>query len=196
MRHAQPGLFDVPPALPEGFAYRDDLISPAEEAALVAGFAALPFKPFEFQGYLGRRRVVSFGWRYDHNDRSLSPAVEPPPFVAPLRDKAAAFAGLEPNDLQHMLITEYEPGAPIGWHRDRPEFAEVIGVSFLAPCPFRFRRRRGTGWERASLTVRPRSAYLLSGPARSEWEHSIPALDALRYSVTFRRLRADLAATA
>lgn len=186
MRAAQPSLFDP---MPEGFVYRDEVISAAEEQALVARFAGLPFKPFEFQGYLGKRRVVSFGWRYDHNDRSLSAAGEVPDFLAALRETAAGFADLEATELQHVLVTEYEPGAPIGWHRDRPEFAEVVGLSFLSPCPFRFRRRRGVGWERASLTVQPRSAYLLAGPSRTEWEHSIPPVEALRYSVTFRRLK-------
>jgi alkylated DNA repair dioxygenase AlkB len=186
----QPTLFDAPPTLPEGLVYRPDLITPAEEQALVAAFAGLPFKPFEFQGYLGKRRTVSFGLRYDHNDRSLSRAVEAPAFIEPLREKAAAFAGLKAEELQHVLVVEYEPGAPIGWHRDRPEFAEVVGVSFLAEAPFRFRRRQDKGWDRALLTLEPRSVYLIDGPARTEWEHSIPPLDALRYSVTFRRLRA------
>ena len=187
MPPTQSSLFD-PPA-PEGLRYAGDLITAEEEAALVGAFPRLPFRPFEFQGYLGKRRTVSFGWRYDHNDRSLSEAADIPDFLRPLRDKAAVFAGLPADELVHVLVTEYEAGAEIGWHRDRPEFAEVVGVSFLTPAPLRFRRRRGTGWERITVPVAPRSAYVLSGPARTEWEHSIPALGALRYSTTFRRLK-------
>ena len=88
-----------------------------------------------------------------------------------------------------MLVTEYPPGATIGWHRDRPEFGDVVGISLLTPCVFRLRRRKGPGWERASLTVDRRSAYLLRGSVRTDWEHSIPAVAALRYSITFRTLR-------
>lgn len=187
---SQPDLFGAPePRWPEGFRYQDEVIDQAAEAALVAEIARLPFKAFEFRGYEGARRVVSFGWRYDFGERKLHEAGETPAFLAPLREAAGAFAGIAPEDLAHVLVTEYQPGAPIGWHRDRPEFGEVVGVSLAAPCRFRFRRRKGAGWERMALTAQPRSAYLLSGAARAEWEHSIPPVEALRYSVTFRTLR-------
>jgi len=180
---------DPPPVAPEGFAYRPDLISPGEEADLVARLAGLPFKPFEFRGYLGRRRTVSFGWRYDFNQRTLQEAVDVPAFLVPLRERAAAFAGLRPAALEHVVVTEYAAGAGIGWHRDRTEFEDVLGVSLLAPCGLRFRRKAARGWDRATVAVAPRSAYLLRGPARREWEHSIAPLDALRYSITFRSVR-------
>jgi alkylated DNA repair dioxygenase AlkB len=106
-----------------------------------------------------------------------------------LRQKAAQFAGLSADALQHALITEYSAGAAIGWHRDRPEFEYVIGISLRAPCVFRFRRKQGTRWERASIGLQPRSSYLLRGPARWDWQHSIPAVDNLRYSITFRSFR-------
>lgn len=187
---SQPDLFGgLGPALPEGVRYQDEVIGAEEEAALLAEIAGLPFAAFEFRGYLGARRVVSFGWKYDFGQRSLHEAGEMPGFLAPLRAAAGRFAGIAPASLEHVLVTEYQPGAPIGWHRDRPEFGEVVGVSLNSPCRFRFRRRKGAGWERAALTAQPRSAYLLSGPARSEWEHSIPPVEALRYSVTFRTLR-------
>ena len=109
----------------------------------------------------------------------------------PFRKKAAAFAGLSPDDLPHVLFTEYTPGTPIGWHRDRPVFDEVIGVSLQSACPFRLRRRTADGWERYTQIVEPRSAYLISGVARRLWEHSIPPVDELRYSVTFRSLRKE-----
>ena len=188
-QRGQPGLFESKPPLPEGFKYAPDLLSSEEERELVGPLAELPFEGFEFQGFVGKRRVVSFGWKYDFNERQLQKAGDMPPFLLPLRDRAAAFAGLTPADFQHVLVTEYSPGAGIGWHRDKAVFDEVVGVSLLAPCPFRFRRKAGEKWERATVTLEPRSAYLLAGPARTEWEHSIAAMDALRYSITFRNLR-------
>lgn len=185
---AQPDLFEPAPRLPEGLSYRPELISPSEERALAAEIERLPFKPFEFRGYLGKRRVVCFGWRYDHEDAALKAAARVPSFILPLRDRAAGFAGLRPRDLSQVLINEYAPGAGVGWHRDRPHYAEVVGISLLSPCPLRFRRARGDGWERRTLLVEPRSAYLMTGPSRTEWRHSVPPVDELRYSVTFRRL--------
>lgn len=190
---AQPDLFAEPPR-PEGFAYRPELISPAEERQLAERLGELPFKPFEFQGFLGLRRVVSFGWRYDFNDHAMRQAEPFPEWLVPLRRRAEAFAGLPDGAFEHVLLNEYAPGAPIGWHRDRPQFEDVVGVSLLAPCTFRFRRKQGAGWERINLTVEPRSAYLLRGPARNAWEHSIPPAKALRYSITFRSLRSPPAA--
>jgi alkylated DNA repair dioxygenase AlkB len=184
-------LFAPEPKLPAGFAYRDDVISAAEERALVERIAELPFKPFEFHGYLGNRRVVSFGWRYDYGVRAVQPSAPIPSFLLALREHAARFASVAPERLEHILVTEYAAGAGIGWHRDKAEFADVIAISLLAPCTLRFRRKKGSGWERASRQANPRSAYLLRGPARGEWEHSIPPLDRLRYSVTFRNLVAS-----
>jgi alkylated DNA repair dioxygenase AlkB len=193
----QTGLFGPDSALPAGLRYATDLISPDEERALVERLPALPFRAFEFQGFLGKRRVVSFGWRYDFNLMKVEKTDDMPAFLLPLRERAARFAGLEPAALQHVLLTEYGPGAAIGWHKDRSVFGEVIGISLLAPCLFRLRRKAGTAkdgdaktkaWERVSLRLAPRSAYLLAGPARTEWEHSIPPVEALRYSVTFRNL--------
>ncbi|HEX3972844.1 MAG TPA: alpha-ketoglutarate-dependent dioxygenase AlkB [Stellaceae bacterium] len=186
----QIALFAPEPALPPGFAYREDVITVAQERALVERIAELPFRPFEFHGYRGNRRVVSFGWRYDYGARAVAAAAPIPPFLLPLRERAGAIAGLAPECLEHVLVTEYAEGAGIGWHRDKAEFADVVAISLLAPCTLRFRRKRGTGWDRTSRQVVPRSAYLLRGPARHDWEHSIPALDRLRYSVTFRNLAA------
>ena len=114
-----------------------------------------------------------------------------PDFLLPLRDLAARFAGMPPTELQHVLVTEYAEGAGIGWHRDKAVFGDVVGISLLAPCRFRLRRKQGTAWERVSITAEPRSAYLLRGPSRTEWEHSIPEVDSLRYSITFRNLKRD-----
>jgi alkylated DNA repair dioxygenase AlkB len=186
---AQPSLFEQLPTMPEGFRYQSNLLSPDDERELVARFADLPFRAFEFHGYVGRRRVVSYGWQYDFNDERLRKTEDMPEFLLQARAKAAAFAGLDPSDLQHALITEYSPGAAIGWHKDKAVFSEVVGLSLMSPCTFRFRRKAGSRWKRASFTAEPRSAYLLNGPSRTEWEHSIPAVDSQRYSVTFRNLR-------
>jgi alkylated DNA repair dioxygenase AlkB len=183
---SQPDLFAAAPAGPEGFRFAEALIAPEEEAELVAQIAALPFAPFEFRGFEGARRIVSFGWRYDFTRSKLGAAEPIPAFLQPLRTAAARFAGLEPEVLEHLLVTEYAPGAAIGWHRDRPEFGQVVGVSLNSPCRFRFRRREAGGFRRMALILPPRSAYLLTGPARTDWEHSIPPLERLRYSLTFR----------
>jgi alkylated DNA repair dioxygenase AlkB len=176
--------------LPEGFRYEPEVIGPEDEAALLASVRELPFRDFEFHGYTGKRRVVSFGWHYDFSAYHLRKADDIPDFILALRVRAAAFAGVEPAALQHVLVTEYGPGAGIGWHRDKAVFGETVGVSLLSPCVLRMRRKAGEKrWERANVRAEPRSAYLLAGPARAEWEHSIPPVDALRYSITFRNLR-------
>jgi alkylated DNA repair dioxygenase AlkB len=185
-------LWDHALTLPEGFEYRPDMLPPAEEAELMNRFGRLAFKEFEFHGFLGKRRVVSFGLHYDFAAGVVSMAREIPSFLLPLRDKAAAFAGVTGEELEHVLVAEYSPGAGIGWHRDRPVFRDVIGVSFGSACRFRLRRKHGTGWKRAALTVEPRSIYLLRGPARWQWQHSIPPGDRLRYSVTFRSVEVNL----
>jgi alkylated DNA repair dioxygenase AlkB len=187
---AQPDLFERPPNLPEGLVYRPDLLSAAEEGQLVERIAALDLKPFEFHGFLGNRRTASFGWHYSFGGGGLSRAAPLPDWLLPLRERAAALAELPADAFGHALLIEYAPGAGIGWHRDRPVFGDVVGISLLAPARLRFRRRSGDGWQRASLIAEPRSAYVLKGPARREWEHSIPPMAALRYSVTFRTLRA------
>ena len=169
MNH-QLDIFGAPPApaLPEGFVYRADVITPERERALVERIRALPFRDFEFHGYVGKRRVLSFGWRYDFEARVLHKADDMPPFLVELREVAAEVAGLEPEALQHVLVTEYGPGAAIGWHRDKAVFGEVVGISLLSPCTFRLRRAAGEGWERVSITAEPRSAYVLRGPSRTE----------------------------
>lgn len=178
-----------PPALPAGLAYQADFISADEERGLLERFAALPFAPFEFHGFQGLRRVVSYGLRYDFAAGRAFPADPVPDWLQGLRDRAAAWAGLRSEALAQTLVTEYAVGAPIGWHRDRPLYEDVIGVSLLSACVFRFRRKSGAGWERRSLSLEPRSVYLLRGEARTSWEHGIPPASKRRYSVTFRSLR-------
>jgi alkylated DNA repair dioxygenase AlkB len=184
------GQTDAPALLPGGMWYIEELITESEEQSLAAFIAELPLQPFEFtSGYKGNRRVLSFGSRYDYAAQRVAEAAPIPPELLGVRQKAAAFAKLEPKSLQQALVTEYAPGAGIGWHRDRPHYGDIIGISLLAPCTFRLRLKTGNTWHRSSLAAAPRSAYILSKESRSEWEHSIPPLDRLRYSVTFRTLR-------
>jgi alkylated DNA repair protein (DNA oxidative demethylase) len=189
MSPAQLDLIPEPAAEPEGLVYCPDFITADEERALVAAIAAQELKPFEFQGFLGNRRTISFGHHYAFDGSGLREAAPIPDFLAEVRARAAALAGIETEALQHALLIEYAPGAEIGWHRDRPVFGDVVGISLLAPARMRFRRRQGDKWQRTALIAEPRSAYLLRGPAREQWEHSIPPMDALRYSITFRTLR-------
>src|SRR3954462_15847551 len=170
----QADLFESESELPPGMRYMPRVLSVQYEHALLDALPALPFKDFEFHGFLGKRRTVSFGWRYDFNGGGFQKIEPVPEFLLPARERAARFAKLEPSALEHALVTEYKPGAGIGWHKDRSVFGDVIGISLLAPCTFRLRHKNGTRWERRSFTAEPRSMYLLRGPSRTEWEHSIP----------------------
>ncbi len=190
MAHNQPTLFEPVPVGPPGFRYATGFVSEAEEAGLLGQLAALPFEPFQFRGYQGRRRVISFGWKYDFTGAGLVPAEPMPLWLDPLRARVEAFAGLPTGAFVHVLINEYREGAPIGWHRDRPTFDRVVGISLGAATVMRFRRRIGERFERISVPVEGRSAYLLDGDARHDWEHSLPEAPAHRYSITFRNLRA------
>jgi alkylated DNA repair dioxygenase AlkB len=180
--------FLAPAGRPEGLLYAPDFLSESEEAALAGRIEGLPFKPFEFHGFLGKRETVSFGWSYRFDGSGLAEAAPIPGWLLPVRDRAAVFAGLAPGALEHALLIRYGVGAGLGWHRDRPVFGEVIGISLLSPGPLRFRRRAGAKWQRFTLPAEPRSIYLLRGPARTEWEHSLTPVEALRYSITFRTL--------
>jgi alkylated DNA repair dioxygenase AlkB len=177
-------LFGEP--LIAGLEYRPDFISAEEERTLIAHLSEADLSPFRFQGWTGKRLTRTFGWRYDFDDRSFAPSEAIPDWLLPLRSKAAAFADLSPHDFVHVLLVRYDRGAGIGWHRDRPVFETVVGVSLGTPAVLRFRRRRPAGFDRAQVEVQPRSAYLLSGAARHEWEHSIAPSETLRFSITFR----------
>jgi alkylated DNA repair dioxygenase AlkB len=191
----QTGLFgDVQssaPKMPEGFRYEEDIITEAEEVALVASLAMLELKPFEFHGHVGNRRVTSFGLRYDYARRTVEPANEFPSFLAELRNKVAAFAGREVHEFQQGGVNEYPTGTGIGWHKDKPQFGAIVGVSLLAPATMRLRLPAGKGWIRKSHELNPRSIYILDGEARTNWEHSVPSVGSLRYSLTFRTLAAS-----
>lgn len=179
-------LFDAP--LIDGLSYREGAIADAEERMLVERLGALDLAPFRFHGWLGNRKTQSFGWRYDFDDASFSRTEPVPEWLEPVRAYAAAFAKIDPNDFVQVLLARYDPGAGIGWHKDRDVFEQVVGISLGTPARLRFRQRTATGFRRAEVEVAPRSAYLLSGEARWEWEHRITPGDQLRFSITFRTL--------
>jgi len=188
MAQGQIDFFTETRKYPEGFRYEPEIISADVEGVLIEHIRALPLKEFDFHGFLGKRRVKSFGWRYDYDDERLKEAEPIPDFILPVRERAAQFAGVSADAIQHVLFTEYDH-AGIGWHRDKANFEDIIGISLLAPCTFRLRRKVGGRFERVSIEAEPRSAYLMRGPSRTEWEHSIPEVDGVRYSITFRTLR-------
>ena len=175
------------PVIP-GLELCEDFVGEAEERTLIEHIEALGLAPFRFQGWTGKRLTRSFGWRYDFDDASFTQTEPIPDWLLPLREKAAAFAEIEPDDFAHALVIRYDPGAGIGWHRDRPQFDKVVGVSLGAPTVMRFRQRTDRGFNRANVELQPRSAYLLTGEVRADWEHSIAAHEALRFSITFRSL--------
>jgi len=179
-------LFDTP--LIAGLDYRDEVISGADERALVDRLEKVDLSPFRFQGWFGNRKTKSFGWRYDFDDASFAPTEPIPDWLNALRTTAAAFAGLPSDSFVHVLLARYDPGAGIGWHKDRDVFENVVGISLGTAATLRFRRRKSGGFDRANLEVAPRSAYRLSGEARWDWEHRIVPGEQLRFSVTFRTL--------
>jgi len=175
---------------PPGFAYWPEVISGEDEAALIARFAELPLAPFQFGAFEGKRRVASFGFRYDYTDHRLHQAAAMPAWVAPLASRVETHAGLASGAIAHVLFTEYAVGTGIGWHRDKASFDLVFGLSLASACPFRFRRREGKRYSRVTIQAEPRSLYRMSGEARHIWEHSIAPVAAVRYSITFRTLAA------
>jgi alkylated DNA repair dioxygenase AlkB len=174
--------------LPEGFLYQPEFISADDEAQLLHAIKALRFEAFQFQGYVARRRIVEYGFEYDFSTRRASAAPEIPEFLRSLQHQAATLANLPPNDIVEAVVTEYPPGAPIGWHRDVPQFEVIIGISFASSCRMRLKPYRREG-SIVSVLLEPRSAYVMRGPARWKFQHSIPPVKDFRYSVTFRTLR-------
>jgi len=171
-----------------GLSQADAIVTPDEERALIAAIDAAGLSPFRFHGWEGKRLTASYGWRYNFDDSSFRPGEPMPDWSLPLRARAARFAGLEPDELAQALLIRYDPGAGIGWHRDRPVFEHVLGVSLGAPTAMRFRLRRPGGFDRTAALLEPRSIYHLTGEARHKWEHSIAGVAATRWSITFRSL--------
>ena len=180
------------PDLPDGFRYQEDFISANQERMLLDAIGEVAFAEFTMRGVVARRRVAFFGESYDRGEaRPL------PDFLLPLRASIADWAGLDAAAFAMALINEYQPGAPIGWHRDAPQYDVVAGVSLLSPCRMKLRPYRSpaaarTGSRRVAtheIVLEPRSAYLMTAESRNAYEHHIPPVERLRYSVTFRTLR-------
>jgi alkylated DNA repair dioxygenase AlkB len=181
----QLAFFENSPAEPEGLRYAAEFISPAAEQELIAHIAALPLQPFQFGQYEGKRRVASFGFRYDYSLRRLQDAKPIPDWLRSIIKRVEAFGGPS-TQIRQVLCTEYDTGFGIGWHHDKPHFDRVFGLSLGSACKFRFRKPAAAKWQRFTLHAEPRSLYMLSGASRQVWEHSIPAVEQPRYSITFR----------
>jgi len=184
----QAQLFQAAPAWPAGFAYLPGFLSVTQETQLLDLIRALPFEAAQYKEWRARRRIVSFGGRYafTHNELTAAPPI--PDFLHPLRGKLAAWAAIPEERLQHAVIAEYAPGTPLGWHRDVPEFEDVLGVSLLGPARLRFRPWPPAAGQRATwkIDLEPRSAYQMRGAVRWQWQHAVSPTRELRYSITFR----------
>lgn len=195
----QPDLFGPDNTTPEGFVYREEFISPEEEQQLVAAIRELAFGEVRMHGVVAKRRTAHFGRSYEFQTFKLGDAPPIPAFLQPVRERAGELVRRNPEDFGEALVTEYPAGAGIGWHRDAPAFGIVVGISLLAECTMQFRpwpvkqadrKRGGKRTKPLAQVLAARSVYVLDGPARSQWQHHIPAATALRYSITFRTLRA------
>lgn len=182
-------LFDMPPI--PGLHSRADFLTPAEEGAAIAAIGAIELTPFQFQQWTGKRLTHSFGWQYDFQSGELGRGAPMPDWLLPIRDRAAAAAGLTPDALVQALLLRYDPGAGIGWHRDRPIYDQIVGISLGAPATMRFRRKEGERWRRVNVPLEPRGLYHLSGEVRHDWEHSIAPMNETRWSITFRSFSAQ-----
>ena len=182
-------LFPEAADLPDGFRYYEGVVSPTEEGPLLEGLRVLAYGDVRMRGQVARRRTIHFGWTYGYETWRVEPGPPMPEFLLGLRARAAALIAAEPETLAEVLVTHYPPGAGIGWHRDAPAFGVVVGVSLLGACRFRFQQGRGADRRTRAVTLAPRSAYVLDGTARWQWQHAIPPGRAERYSVTFRTLR-------
>jgi alkylated DNA repair dioxygenase AlkB len=189
---SQQELFTASPPLPDGLTYAPDFLTTAQEGQLLEVIRALPFEQAQYKEWRARRRIVSFGGRYDFSSNELTPAPAIPQFLYPLRAALAGWAGVPVARIAHAMIAEYQPGAPLGWHRDVPQFEDVMGVSLLGHARLRFRPWPPKTGERTTfaLDLEPRSAYVLRRAARWEWQHAVSPTKELRYSITFRTRRA------
>jgi alkylated DNA repair dioxygenase AlkB len=190
-----PTLFDASAQVPDGFLYRKNFISEAEEQELIEEIQKVQLEPFKYYQFTGKRRTASFGWQYEFDASEITAAPEMPPFLLPLRIRAGKVFNVDPNSLVQTSIIEYSTGSPIGWHRDIPQFGVVVGVSLGAACRMKFRKynrvrsKKVDRDEVLSIELQPRSIYLMSGAARESWQHSIPPVKELRYAIMMRTLR-------
>ena len=194
--NGNPNLFEISAKVPEGFIYHPEFISESEEHELIREIQKIQLHPFKYYQFTGKRRTASFGWQYEFGNSEITTASEVPAFLLPLRTRAATLFNIDPDSLLQTSFIEYSTGSPIGWHRDIPHFGVVVGISLNAPCRMRFRKyRRGRSKdlkrdEILSIDLQPRSIYLMSGASRETWQHSIPPVKELRYSIMMRTLRA------
>lgn len=173
-----------------GYAYEPGFLARADEETLLGEIERLPLAQAQYKGFLANRRTFSYGGSYDFSAQRLQTGEPIASFLQPLRAKAAAWAACSADDLTHALIAQYPPGSQLGWHRDVPDFDLVIGISLAGPCRMRFRRYPPGSREKAiALDVAPRSIYRLQSEARWDWQHCVPPVPGLRYSITFRALR-------
>ena len=179
----------APSEEPQGLLYRPDVLTRDEETALLDVLADLRFDPIVIRGQAARRTARHYGLGYDYESRTPRPGEPVPEWLLPVRGRASALAGVEPEALVESLVQRYPPGSTIGWHRDAPAFGTVVGISLGGPARLRFQRGRRENRRVWELAAEPRSGYVLAGEARTSWEHSIPATKELRYSITFRTLR-------
>jgi alkylated DNA repair protein (DNA oxidative demethylase) len=177
---------------PEGLRYLPDVLTDDEEQGLLEGLRDLDYREVRLHGQAARRTVRHYGVDYAFESRSVAPGEPVPEFLEPVRARCAGLLERPPEALAEVLVTHYPPGAAIGWHRDAPPFGDVVGVSLGAPCVLRFQRGKGSERRVHEQPLEPRSVYVLGGPARSTWQHSIPAVAQTRYSLTFRTLRRPL----
>ena len=175
--------------MPEGFLYRTEFLTPEEERELLSAIEQVAFSEVRMHGVVARRRTAHYGWLYGYESWRITPGPPMPDFLLPVRERCAAFADVKTGELTEALVTEYPAGAGIGWHRDAPMFGVVVALSLLGRCRLRFQRGKGDARETAEQVVEPRSIYALTGPARNQWQHSIPPIKEPRYSITFRTVR-------
>lgn len=175
---------------PADLVYRASFLTAEEEAALLARIEQIEFRDVKMHRVIARRRVIHYGWDYDYEGWKIFPADPVPVWLQRLVARAENEAQLAAGSLEQLMIARYPPGATIGWHRDAPMFGTpVVGISLLAPCTMKFRRKAADGWETHAQLLEPRSLYLLGGEVRQRWQHSIPAVKELRYSISMRTLR-------
>jgi len=195
--NGDPSLFEVAPKVPDGFIYRPNFLSEAEEQELIREIQQIHLAPFKYYQFTGKRRTASFGWQYEFGASEITRAPEIPPYLLPVRTRAGSLFSIDPRSLVQISVIEYSVGSPIGWHRDIPHFGVVVGISLGAACRIRLRkysRPRSKNLKRdeiLSMELQPRSIYLMSGASRETWQHSIPPVKKLRYAIMMRTLRSS-----
>ena len=184
-------LFPLEIKFPAGFSYVPEFLNSDEEENLLFEISKIQLHTFTFQGFEAKRKVASFGYDYSFDKRTISKGNPIPNQFQWLIEKVIDYLK-EPKDFAEMLITQYPTGSVINWHRDAPPFDIIVGISLLGDCRFRFRPHDKAKQGRKSIIsfpVKRRSLYVMKGPARSAWEHSILPVPAIRYSITLRTLR-------